>query len=69
MCMVTCSVLVFTHVQTQTCGLHFESFMIIIYNYNDSMIIIYDHNDSGQYNKAMILANLTLARGVRYAAN
>jgi hypothetical protein len=67
--MVTCSVLAFTHVQTQTCGLHYEIFTIIIYNYNDSMIIIYNHNDSGQYYKAMILANLALARGVRYAAN
>ncbi len=29
------------------CGLYYKSFMIIIYDHNDSTIVIYDHNDSG----------------------
>ncbi len=29
------------------------SFVIVIYDRNDSMIVIYDHNDSGQYYKTI----------------
>jgi hypothetical protein len=39
-----------------TCGLYDKRFMIIIYN----------HNDSGLYHKTTILANLALARSIRY---
>jgi hypothetical protein len=38
------------------CGLYNKSFMIIIYDRNDSTIIIYDCNDSGLYYKTMIVA-------------
>jgi hypothetical protein len=33
----------------QTCGLYYKSFMIVIYDHNDSTIVIYDCNDSGLY--------------------
>jgi hypothetical protein len=36
-----------------TWGLHYKTFMIIIYNRNDSTIVIYDHNESGQYYKTI----------------
>ncbi len=48
------------------CGLYFKSFIIVIYDFNDSMIVIYDCNDNGQYFKTMIPANLALARNVNY---
>jgi hypothetical protein len=38
---------------SQTCGLYYKSFMIVIYDRNDSTIVIYDHNDSGQYYKTI----------------
>jgi hypothetical protein len=37
-------------------GLYYKSFLIVIYNHNDSMIVIYDSNDSGLYYKTMIVA-------------
>ncbi len=40
----------------QGCGLYYKSFMIVIYNCNDSAIVIYDRNDSGLYNKTKIVA-------------
>jgi hypothetical protein len=42
--------------QDKTCGLYYKSFMIVIYDRNDSMIIIYNRNDSGLYYKAIIIA-------------
>ncbi len=39
-----------------TCVLYYKSFMILIYDRNDSKIIIYDRNDSGLYNKNIIKA-------------
>jgi hypothetical protein len=53
---------------TNMSGLYYKSFMILIYDRNDSSIIIYDRNDSsiiiydrnysGQCYKPLILANL-----------
>jgi len=42
-----------------------KSFTIVVYNHN-SKIVIFDHNDSGQYFKAMILANKAFARSINY---
>jgi hypothetical protein len=41
----------------QTCGLYYKSFMIVIYNCNDSTIVIYDRNDSGLYYKSLTIIN------------
>jgi hypothetical protein len=40
-----------------TSGLYYKSFMIIIYNSNDSTIIIYYRNDSGLYYKSFTIVN------------
>ncbi len=37
----------------KSCGLYYKSFMIVIYDRNDSTIIIYYLNDSGQYYKTI----------------
>jgi hypothetical protein len=37
-------------------GLYYKSFMIVIYDGNDSMIVINDRNDNGLYYKTMIVA-------------
>jgi hypothetical protein len=39
------------------CGLHYKSFIIVIYECNDSMIVIYDRNDSGLYYKSFTIVN------------
>jgi hypothetical protein len=39
-----------------TSGLYYKSFMIIIYDCNDSMVVIYNCNNSGLYYKVMIMA-------------
>ncbi len=41
----------------QTCGLYYKSFMIVIYDRNDSMIVIKDRNDSGLYYKSFTIIN------------
>ncbi len=41
-------------------GLYYKSFMIKIYNRNDSMIVIYDRNDSVLYYKTTIVARYEL---------
>ncbi len=41
-------------------GLYYKSFMIVIYNHNDSTIVIYNHNDSGLYYKTTIVARYVL---------
>ncbi len=53
-------------VRWKQCGLYYKSFMIVIYNRNDSTIIIYDRNDKNQYYKTWILSSLALARSVKY---
>jgi hypothetical protein len=37
-------------------GQYYKSFMIVIYNPNDSMIVIYGHNDNDLYYKTTIVA-------------
>jgi hypothetical protein len=44
----------------RACCLYYKSFMIIIYNRNDSTMVIYDHNDSGLYYKTTIIARYEL---------
>jgi hypothetical protein len=39
-------------------GLYYKSFMIVIYNRNDSTIVIYDCNDSSLYYKSFTIVNL-----------
>jgi hypothetical protein len=46
----------FTIVIDDTSGLYYKSFMIVIYDRNDSTIIIYDRNDSGLYYKTTNVA-------------
>ncbi len=43
--------------KTTTSGLYYKSFMIVIYDRNDSMIVIYDRNDSGMYYKGFTIVN------------
>ncbi len=38
------------------CGMGYKSFIIVIYNHNDSTIVIYGLNDSGQYYKTLTIA-------------
>ncbi len=38
------------------CGMYYKSFIIVIYNRNDSTIVIYGLNDSGQYYKTLTIA-------------
>jgi hypothetical protein len=45
---------------TGSSGLYYKSFMIVIYDHNDSMIIIYDHYDNGLYYKTKIVARYEL---------
>ncbi len=42
------------------CGLYCKSFMIVIYDHNDSTIVIYDCNDSGMYYKTTIVTRYEL---------
>ncbi len=41
----------------QTCGLYYKSFMIVIYDCNDSSIVIYNPNDRGLYYKSLTIIN------------
>jgi hypothetical protein len=50
----------FTVVIDDTSGLYYKSFMIVIYDHNDSMIVIYDRNGSGLYYKTTIVARYEL---------
>jgi len=36
-----------------TSGLHYKSFMIVVYDHNGSTIVIYNPDDSGQYYKTI----------------
>jgi hypothetical protein len=50
----------FTIVIDNTGGLYYKSFMIVIYDRNDSTIVIYDPNESGLYYKTTIIARYEL---------
>ncbi len=44
------------HNQNWSSGLYYKSYMIVIYDRNDSTITIYNLNDSGLYYKTTIVA-------------
>ncbi len=50
----------FTIVIDDTSGLYYKSFMIVIYDRNDSTIVIYDRNDIGLYYKTTNVARYEL---------
>ncbi len=41
----------------QTFCLYYKSFMIVIYDCNDSTIVIYNRNDRGLYYKSLTIIN------------
>ncbi len=52
--------LTFISCGSQACGLYYKSFMIVIYDSNDSAIVIYDRYDSGLYYKTKTVARYEL---------